>query len=501
MVRSSLSLPICCLVCLALLQSCNNSSNAPTTNEPAIIRPKPGPGIIMNSSGSNGSKTSELNNLSAIADRIPAPFMIESVTAMDADADGVQEFIAIARKDNEADNNLFVVIISKDRTNNDIQYIKTNAGNSKTFSINQEDVLGIHKPCMVARGTTKNGKQHLTIILPFKEAGKINAQVIFAADADNAVEIVSAARPASYSETQTNAPAFPIYVTNHDPSSQDNLNLIKSIWVWDSKILAYKVQSTETILGSRLEENKLDQLYKGDVQGFESYMQGAWIKTAAADGTIANRANQIVFFDASAKIIRLIEDERLESYIWSTSFKAPYSRRLLAYMVNESFSSLKTNISVTVDNPETLSLSIMDRPDWEGSYKRIDSDQALLKTRHIRGPTPLHALQLSGLFTGEDNQELLFSGQLFTIRTASSEESGVWVSYKINKTVLTLVFLNQQGMILRTENYTAEIETQKDRNVNSRILTLYAATITTHGAQTEGSDPQRFVQRDLINKQ
>lgn len=465
-----------------------------------IIRPKAGPGILMSKQvlvEEDKALSLSAENLGKL--KIAEDYIIHGNLEENLDADPSTEQVLTVKKRNDPADLIYILLVDfqEDKQSWETVWTGTTAStNLKTFSLGVQDLTGTHEPSIVAIGATREGLQTLSAFRLKVESGKLGGETILQTSADTEIMIETSTRDAAYEEAGALGKAFPILVTekNPAPAGVENNDLVKTTYTWNPGLGRYTVSNSVIIPGLVKQEETLFALFKTDVKELESYIQGAWIRTDTPGKQL-----QLVYFDAIRRELHLIEGDHLEGHDWLVSHKPPAGNRLVLYLQNNALSSVKATLSITLTQVDEMTLYLQDRPEWTGNFKRLPPHATDLYKNHSNYQVPLHPLVLSGLFKGERDSEIVFSGQGFTSRKAGLERTGAWVSFNLDKPIITFAYLDHQGMIEETENFRALIHETINGKKVLRTLELIPVKLLVNGAQDSASESLRYSQIEDLN--
>lgn len=479
---------------LLLIAGCSEERQAPPpveTNQ--VVVPEAGEGIEL---ASRGQPSLSIRNREAAADvkvRMSEDAVPSQAIDINLDVDQPDEQIIVFKRRNDAADHIHLLVADFDSIRN--SYVPawegmTEASNLRTFAVYTKDLTGDHDLEIVAFGMNNDGRQTVDVFKRTSAFGGYGLRYrrIASFSTDASIEIEESERSEAYQSVQTSGKSFPIVVYRRDPDSENMLDLVRETYYWRQTEDAYVQGNTESIPGSRIEEEQLSELYQSDVDSFEEFLSGPWYRSVGENAT--EPAGEIIFFDPQAQRITFHGGETLESYVWIDSHKTIYRAGpgVWVNVRNESLENLRRQISISVSTIDKISLRMEDAENWNGTYRKLTP--GLRDTLLAGGSKPARAtnVELSGLYSNESGMEIFFAPPRFTMRTESEELQGGFAAYKLDRNVLRLKVIDDNGLVVDNRTYAFEYSENRTARRIVRRLELTPARVRIDGVELTSND-------------
>jgi hypothetical protein len=360
-----------------------------------------------------------------------------------------------------------------------------------------KDLVGDHKQELVAFGMNNEGNQTLDVFRRVNAPSGfgLHYESVASLSADANIEIEEQQRSEAYDNMQTSGQSFPIAVYNRAPGSEDSHDLMKTTYYWSHQANRYIEGGTEEIPGGRIEERQLQQLYDGNAERVEQYLEGPWYRVSGPENQEGVR--ELAYFDTGADRISLYSGDSQKSYEWMNSYKTIYRQGPGVWINarNESIESLRLQFSVAVRSIDTIEVTVESEPSWNGTYSRVsDSLQQSVLASSMEGPVHIPDLTLTGLYGNDAGTELFFSSRSrFTFREEGSTSSGGYSLYALQDqqtrhTILELLTLNENGLVTESQVYVVDHSVQETETQVVRTLQLTPARVRIDGVELLDTD-------------
>jgi len=368
----------------------------------------------------------------------------------------------------------------------------TAATNPRLFEVTQKDLVGDHDQDIVCRGIDSRGEQVLDVFrkTPAPSGVGLYFTEICRIVSDGSIEIQEIERSESYRLGQKNGPSFAIYAYSRDRSSPNLLDRIRSTYQWQYQQNRYVLTGEDKLPGAVVEERQLKELFADpSVTAFENYLAGPWY-LAGSEGR-----EEIILFSPEERLITIYSGQVEEIYIWQTSFRS-LPNRLYILGANESIESIQKRITVEVVSNNTIDVSVLGSEQWDragGRYLKLTEElqEQLLKKKQTE-VKPAKIL-LRGAYRDDRGTEIIFDPPRFTW-IGERRFSGGFAVISLDKTVLYLKGLDENGLPVQEATYIMELKETKEGQDVRRTLSLLAGRMGVHGVEALAEQERVFVQ-------
>ena len=348
--------------------------------------------------------------------------------------------------------------------------------NPMSFSMSFIDLVGDHIPEIVCTGTDpENGNQLLRVFR--KEISPSGFGLYFSSISSlsvrGSIEIVQIEREQAYYNGQKNGKSFPIVSYEQDEDSDNLSDLIKTSYYWRYQENSYAQVMREQVRGERIEDERLNRLFRSNEGDFEAFLQGPWLKTSQdASGKVSH---SVLYFQPKGRFFANYSGDVQEEYIWQASNRTNYNQ-LYIIGANDLIRYIRKQLSITVRDIHNIHIWTSDINDtWSGEYQRISGNvqSIFYPERKTSQELPFH---LSGVFTNEAGISIVFDEPRFQYRDGEKERNGGYALYYSGagynrNLILELVFLSTAGLIEERRVYKLDyLEEQREQEI---IRTVY----------------------------
>lgn len=418
------------------------------------------------------------------------------------DLDLNEEQILVLRKKDDPDAPLRIAVVDYDTVRGSYSRTwegLTNATNLRLFEVSLKDLVGDHNLEIVCRGMNSSGELTLNVFrktppptglgLYFTEISRIVS--------DGSIEIQEIERSEGYRLGQKNGPSFIIYSYTQDRESSNLLDRIKYTYNWQYQQNRYILSSVEKLPGAVVEEKQLRELFANPSAGaFEEYLSGPWY-LSGSEGK-----EEIILFSPEEKQITIYSGQVEEIYIWQASFRS-LSNRLLIFTANESIESIQKRIYIEVVSLNTIDVSIIGAEQWDrtaGRYIKLSEElqQELLKKK--QSEVKPSAVSLKGVYKSGKGIEIIFDPPHFTWIGERRQFSGGFTIILLDKEVLYLKGLDENGLPVEDATYIMEYSEKKEGGYFYRTLTLTPGRMSVHGVKPVSEEKITFEQLESLEK-
>ncbi len=419
------------------------------------------------------------------------------------DLDTNDEQILVLRQAEDSEGPISVAVIDYDTVRS--AYVRswegtTSATNLRVFDVSLIDLVGDHNLELVCRGIDSQGDQTLDV---FRKTPSPNGLGLYFAEicrivSDGSIEIQEIERSEGYRMGQKNGPSFTIYAYSQDRESGNLLDRIKQTYHWQYQQNRYVLTSVEKQPGAVVEEKQLAELFAStSAEAFERFLSGPWYLSGDKD------RKEILMFLPDQRQISIFTGDVVESYIWQASFRS-LSNRLTIYAVNEAIESVQKRFIVEVVSLGSIDVYIIGQEQWDRSSGRYIQLTDELQSEILKPPTrqaSVSKLNLFGLYRSGDGTTLLFEPPHFTWIGPDSQLEGGFTIFHLDKDVLYLKGLDQQGLPTEDRAYLVDYSEKKESGYLYRTLALTPARLSTRGAEAVSGDRLVFEQLEILEQQ
>lgn len=434
-------------------------------------------------SGQDSDHAASLNRIAALPNEV-----ILDVLSVNLDQDEGDEQIITVRKTDRSDDRLCIVVA--DYVPQRHGWVRAWEGETRatkftTFQIQTVDLIGDHNLDIVCTGMDNLNDQTMTAFRRVKggDPELISFAPICSLAADSIV-IDTVDRTEGYQLGQTNGASFPIEAYQHDTTSQNLLDQVKTEYVWDNRGGAYVAGGTEKIPGAQVEKEMAAKVLTGNEADFERFLQGAWCES---DKDPQDPTARILVFDKPARSIIFFAPEDQEDFDWNESHSTRYG--LYVSCQNESVLDLRRLMDIELTGTDTISIRLFEdlqmkvdsQESWDGSYRKMPPQTAGDAERQAATQP---SFKLAGEYRGGDGSVLAFDGQNFSLKQGDKTTKGGFILYKLGAdTVLQLSELQSSGLLADRKLFRARYSETKTGKSTARHLELSPARASIDGLE------------------
>jgi len=374
---------------------------------------------------------------------------------------------------------------------------KTSSVNIRGFNITLSDLIGDHNIEIICSGVSLDNKQSLTV---FRKSKKdidtgIYYSKIYDFVANGTIEILESKRDVSYESGMRDGKSFPIIATVVNPDSENIMDLIKYTFFWDFPSKQYIKAKEEDILGEKLAEDKLSEIYNGTDEEFIEYISGPWFLNTDPDYILDINANmnQINFYTQDVQ----------EVYNMKNAYKV-FRNRLWVGGENELINYVENEIYIKLEDINVISVSIKEidiqtrrkSPNelWTGRFYRYNTDLDNVDEFALHNEHPF----LFGKYIGDTGAEIEFDGSEFHfISDIESFQGGISL-FSTNVPIFNMRIMNSSKISIENRVFRYEYEENILGNTIQRMLTLYPGLMGISGFEQLDQPFERYQQIEII---
>lgn len=492
------------LAVLAILWSCQATSTPGTgeLNDQLIVPRSSGAIKLFGDTGHQTPDRDASESGSSLSTKavLPEDCLVQATFDLNLDLDTAVEQVAVYKTTSDSGNLLNLALIDQDPQRSTYflaQTLPTLSINIRTFTLRLLDLTHDNIPELVASGLDAEGRQTLDIfLLSTSNSSEAEAEQLkfvpgINLSSDISIELRSReTSPGADSDVDV-LPRYDILVQNR--ANATTLDLTEMTYAWNEGKLQFQLTTSRLIPGKVLQEAQLKGLENASVEDFERFISGesgAWYRNIKDKR--GQTYMQILFFEPEARSFRLIEGDRMESYIWKTSTHPALGSRLQIFLQNESF-KLRSMATIIPNSSNEMTFYLQDKSEWSGTFYRLSTEQEQeMKLGQYKTSLPINPLILSGLFKSEAGGEIVFSAPWFTWRQGERQKRGGYLTYQLNQTVLELQSISDKGLVEEKEYYI--IKTLKTDSGSVPQYELVPASLTINGIAPKNNEIIRIQQ-------
>ncbi|MFW5694287.1 MAG: pallilysin-related adhesin [Alkalispirochaeta sp.] len=485
-------------VAAMLLSACSNPVEEATTTRGREIIPEAGDGIVLarQESGSMSIQGEEEETSPRI--ELESGVLFISAIDVNLDIDEPEEQIVVIKRADDSEDRVRLLVTDFDPLRSTYRVTwegVTRASNVRTFAVYTMDVVGDHQDEIVAVGTDENGQQTMNVFrrrMGDDEGTTLSYREIFAAATDGSIEIDEVSRSDSYRTLQSDGESFSIQVYRRNADTDSPSDLILTDWEWRPEEGRYEAERTVPIPAVQAQEEQLREMYDADAEELEDFLAGPWFR---ASGEEIGASVELALFDPDTREAVLYRNNSQEQYRWLNSYKTLYADGpgLWMNLRNDVLATVRRQLSVTVEDLDTISISVEGAEYWNGRYERMTPgiQSGIVRELSIGRPS----FELSGVYSNENGVEILFDRPQFRFRTRDFDWSGGYNLIQMDQPILELK-VTESDLVPSTARpredgsfsvrYAVEYtENESDGRVVRR-LTLNPVQITADGPRRTG---------------
>ena len=481
-----------------LLSACSNPVEEATTTRGREIIPEAGAGIVLarQESGSMSIQGEEEET----GPRIELDPGVLFISALDTnlDIDEPEEQLVVIKRADDPEDRVRVLVTDFDPLRSTYRVTwegVTRASNVRTFAVYTLDVVGDHQDEIVAVGTDENGQQTMNVFrrrMGDDDGTTLSYREIFAAASDGSIEIDEITRSDAYRTLQSDGASFPIQVYRRNTETETPSDLILTDWGWRPEEGRYEAERTVPIPAMQAQEEQLREMYDADAETMEDFLAGPWFRSS---GEEIGASVEFALFDPDSREVVLYRNNSQEQYRWLNSYKTLYADGpgLWMNLRNNVLATVRRQLSITVEDLDTVSLSVEGAEYWNGRYERMTPgiQSGIVRDLSIGKPE----FELSGVYSNENGVELLFDRPQFRFRTRDFDWTGGYNLIQMDRPILELK-VTEADLVPSTARqredgsfsvrYAVEYAENTADGRILRRLTLNPVQITADGARRTG---------------
>jgi hypothetical protein len=251
---------------------------------------------------------------------------------------------------------------------------QTAAAMPGTVSLFTLDLLGDRRDCVILTGMNAEGKHTLTAFhkvekedynKPFVKIAEIQV--------DGLINIQETDRPTAYRQGIAKGQPFSIIAYGHDGESDNMLDRIESVYVYNPVKNFYEQDRVTRIPGSQIEQRRVREILSGQPKVFEEFINDLWYHVSSM-GTVDK--SQYLYFDPANREIIFFGEETQQIFSWQSSNATRYGLYITSQ--NIAVTTLRRFLDIELESLDSIRMKVFEdvrlkigiSASWDGSYRR-----------------------------------------------------------------------------------------------------------------------------------
>ncbi len=484
---------------ILLLSSCREDDTPEADNGPRIINPWMNEEDRINTI--QNSVESEENSYLIPMIEISADEHVVMVEDINLDNDTEEEQIILTSlRDEEGAEQLKLYVA--DYSNDQVRYLTAleetiSPVNTDGISVYLQDMTGNHRQELVITGFNSENNQTLDAFTITSQGAALSYRRIVQLTANGTIEIQSSERSENYEGGITTWESFPVTTEESASIESGSLDLTRTVYSWNRAASRYQPASVVQIPGSSIREENLKELYRGDVDDFKEFLRGPWHRVTDLHKVKQPYLEEILYFQPEENNVIFTIDDVQEIYNWEDTYRTIF-KGIHIQTENLLISSLKRNISISVEDVDSIHVRILGSEEWGGFYEPVSKtvQQSLVNNDRLE---PIEELnQLSGLYRTSQGNEIYLDYPFFTEKQDNGERKGIYNFVNIYGTsVLQLRYQKDNGLLENRASFEAEYQQTEDSTRIIRTLTLTPGILSAGGFLQQPGDSVHMEQIEV----
>jgi len=411
------------------------------------------------------------------------------------DLEQSDEQVLVALPLDKPDSSLQLMIASTNPIRNQYDIVWKEPLSTRTLTsitLRSDDLTGNGRSDIIVTGFDEKGR-HVTDIFAVPKKGEIrDFRKVFSLGVKGNIDIITEERtPGYYSGLSAGIP-YKIIVQKKDPDSKNSMDLIETEWIWESGTFLYKQGQSKKIKGETLQEERIAQVYTGDVSVYESYLRGAWYRETG-NGSFMD----MLYFDPETREILFYNGSIEEVFTWGISHRTT-AKRLYTRVSNAIIPSMFDTVSVSAESYDRIELWRA-ATNWNGVYRRLSPALQLVLDSESALEPILSSVKLTGVWQSSDGSSLVFDLPGIKWTENGKTKPGTASLFSLGcKMVLQIQYMKKNGALEETANWIVDYEEDKDSTRIIRSLSLTPAKLRVDQIRETGSVMRRFEQIEVL---
>ncbi|PIE04946.1 MAG: hypothetical protein CSA76_01500 [Spirochaetales bacterium] len=485
-------------VCLmiSLLPACSRRPSSPLPVTGGILTPRT---PASSQSSDSSMQSSELESQPVLPLVNPGPeFSIVTLFDANLDLEQSDEQVIMALPVDDTEKPLQLMIASTHPQKNTYEIVWSSPLSSRTLtglSFRTDDLTGNGQKDMIITGFDDKDR-HVTEIFAARNKNNLSSfRSVFSLVADGNIDIINQDRSSGYWSGQASGIPYQIMVQQTDPSAENNMDILETLWTWDSRNFRFQKSKTRQVKADVIQEERISQVYKGGAEVYKEYLRGAWFKESG-NGSYQD----MVYFDPEADQMMFFDGEIQEVFSWGTSHRTT-AKRLYTKVYNLIIPALFDNVNITAEAWDRIYLDRVVTPEkWDGTYRRLGSAlQNILDSQSRLSPL-VQKIPLSGVWKGFDGEEVVFTLPAVEWKTQDKIRTGTASIFTMNGVqVFQVRFIKKNGAPEETVNWIIQFQEDRDDTRIIRSISITPAILQATGIRSTGENARRFEQIEIIS--
>lgn len=482
------------LVTLAFLFACSRQQSSMETIKGGVLTPQSGI--------ESEDKTNIANNPSEENDTVLPlvnPGENYNILAMldgNLDLEQSDEQVLVALPLDKTDSSLVLMIASTNPIRNQYDIVWTAPLSTRTLTgitLLTDDLTGNGRSDIIITGFDEKG-QHVTDIYAVPKKGEIDDfKRVFSLSVKGNIDIITIERTPGYFSGLSAGDPYPIIVQKKDPDSENSMDLVETEWYWDSKSFSYKQGQSKRVKGETIQEERIAQVYTGDVSVYEEFLHGAWYRETG-NGSFLD----MLYFDPETREILFYNGSVEEVFTWGVSHRTT-AKRLYTRVNNAIIPSMYETVSVSAETFDRIELWRA-ATNWNGTYRRLSPALQLILDSESTLEPILSPIKLTGVWQSSDGANIIFDMPGIKWTESGKTRFGTASLFSLgNKMVLQIQFMKKNGALEETTNWLVDYEEDKDPTRIIRSISLTPAKLRVDQIREIGAAAtRRFEQIEVL---
>jgi len=484
------------LVILTIISSCSRQK----TNDESLNAGVLTPHISIESTDktNSGDIRSEENDTVLPLVNPGDNYNILAILDGNLDLEQSDEQVLVALPLDKADSSLVLMIASTNPIRNQYDIVWTAPLSTRTLTgitLRSDDLTGNGRSDIIITGFDEKGR-HVTDVYAVPKKGEINDfKRVFSLRVKGNIDIVTSERTPGYYSGLSAGDPYRIIVQKKDPESENSMDLIETEWDWDSGLFAFTQGKSKSVRGETIQEERIAQVYAGDVSVYEMFLRGAWYRETG-NGSFLD----MLYFDPDTREILFYNGSIEEVFTWGVSHRTT-AKRLYTRVSNAIIPSMYDTVSVSAESYDRIELWRA-AANWNGTYRRLSPALQLILNSESSLEPILSPIKLTGVWQSSDGADLVFDMPGIKWTENNKTRMGTSSLFSLgDKMVLQIQFMKKNGALEETTNWLADYEEDKDPTRIIRSLSLTPAKLRVDQIRETGAAARRFEQIEVLTPQ
>jgi hypothetical protein len=480
--------------------SCRDKNEINQIRTPRIVNPMVNGNEDVNDSADQGD-IEETSFLVPMID-LPSDEYPQQIQDINLDSDTEEEQLILISTTDEEDHRFKLYIA--DYNNETVRFEKALeqdilVDHMDGLSTHLQDITGNQLNEVLVTGFDQNGFHTLDAFSIQTQGGTsgLRYKQIISITVNGTIDIQTSERSEDFKAGEITWESFPI-ITEASDESEENLDLVKTVYNWNRTADRYQPVSVSQIPGVTIREEKLKDLYRGDLDDFKDFLSGPWHRISDLNEEKQPFLEEIMYFHPDENQVIFTAGDVQEIYDWNETYRTIF-KGIYIQSVNQLIDSLSRDLYITVEDMDSIRVKIQGTTEWGGFYEPVSlSYQQSLIHNEILKPAD-DMIELSGLFKSSQGVEMYLDYPFFTEKSEDgNSRQGVLTFYNLYGTnVLQMRYQKANGLLEKRSVYKADYSVTSDSKRIIRTLTLQPGLLSVSGFSVEPGDSLHFEQIEI----